>query len=188
MNDDTQLNTLLKGAARSYGEVSGYTEAPKADKPRWLKGHRAMHRDVATLHRARRMIADMLTYDEEGSRLKLPDQRGINKVWNRIRLHLLPDSQLEPRQVMVRRRRWEEIDVELRDTAQALRATIANEVKADQQKQMQRALNRLRGDFGRKRRTFRAALLRNPPRIPLWGAMSSHPDTVVFSTWTKQQV
>lgn len=30
--------------------------------------------------------------------------------------------------------------------------------------------------------------LRNPPSIPLWGVISSHPDTVTFRTWTVQQV
>ena len=65
---------------------------------------------------------------------------------------------------------------------------MQKEERQDQQRQLQAALNRIRADFGRRRRTFRAALLRNPPAIPLWGVMSSHPDTVCFNTWGPQQV
>ena len=76
----------------------------------------------------------------------------------------------------------------MRDEIAQRRQQITKDKSEDQKAQLKRALGRIRGDFGRRRRTFKAALLKNPPAIPLWGVISSHPDTITFKTWTVQDV
>jgi hypothetical protein len=65
---------------------------------------------------------------------------------------------------------------------------VKKEVDQDKREQLKRALARIRGDFGKRRHTFKAALLRNPPSIPLWGVLSAHPEEIVFRTCSVEQV
>jgi hypothetical protein len=55
------------------------------------------------------------------------------------------------------------------------KAKYAADLETTQKEHLQKVLARLREDFGRKKRTFKQALLGNPPNIPLWGVMSNHP-------------
>ena len=83
---------------------------------------------------------------------------------------------------------WDAVLDTIREEVRKRQEQVRSEKDKDQREQLKRALARVRGDFGRRRRTFKAALLKNPPSIPLWGVFSSHPDTVVFKTWTVEQV
>lgn len=58
------------------------------------------------------------------------------------------------------------------------RDQLQRETRDHEKTKLTEALNRVRGDFGHRKRTFKAALLQNQPRIPLWGVQSSHPDTI----------
>jgi hypothetical protein len=83
---------------------------------------------------------------------------------------------------------WGIIQDTVRDGIKTRRNTVKKDLDRHKQQQLKQALARIRGDFGRRKRTFKAALLRNPPMIPLWGVLSSHPDTVTFQSWTTEQV
>ena len=104
-----------------------------------------------------------------------------------IRRQVLPHT-LPGRNVAQMSEFWDIIQDTIRAAITTRRNTVRKDLDKHKQQQLKQALARIRGDFGRRKRTFKAALLRNPPMIPLWGVLSSHPDTVVFKSWTVEQV
>ena len=76
----------------------------------------------------------------------------------------------------------------IRDEVKKRQLQVRVEKAQDAKEQLKRALVRIKGDFGKRCRTYKAALLKNPPSIPLWGVFTSHPDTITFKTWTVEQV
>lgn len=61
---------------------------------------------------------------------------------------------------------------------------LKKEVEADQQQQLKAALQRICNDFGRRRHTFRKALMRDGLSAPLWGVQSAHPSQLFLPHWT----
>lgn len=55
-HDDAQLHAWLKEATQVYGKVSGWTKHPGAHRPRVLKGHRKLGRELDALYVCRREV------------------------------------------------------------------------------------------------------------------------------------
>lgn len=118
--------------------------------------------------------------------MSLPSSADLSSIWKRLTKRILVDKTLPRRGQAASRERWTEVLDWVNQGIKERQLQITKEVQQDQQRQLQAALGRICADFGRRRRTFRAALLRKPPNIPLWGVMSSHPDTIRFSTWQQE--
>ena len=83
---------------------------------------------------------------------------------------------------------WNDWKSQVQEQIRQRTQRIRNETTQQQRQQLKDTLQRVQGDFGRRRRAYRAALLRNPPSIPLWGVMSLHPQDIAFATWTEQTI
>ena len=92
--DDQALTTLLKEAAGAFGSVAGYTSAPKGPRPRWIKGHRALLRDINALGVLKKVVAGMLSTHH--AMLQLPDTSEVNKMWKRVCKRVVPEPPLPP--------------------------------------------------------------------------------------------
>ena len=87
--NDQALATLLKEAAGAFGSVSGYTEAPKGPRPRWIKGHRALFRDINTLGVLKRVLQQLLAGEDH--MLQLPDNSEVREAWKRLSKRVVPE-------------------------------------------------------------------------------------------------
>lgn len=79
---------------------------------------------------------------------------------------------------------WQSVLSSAQEHIDCIRKQLKQETEDRDRERLQLALDSCRGDFGRRKRTFKAALLKNPPQIPLWGAISSHPDSIAVDGWT----
>ena len=108
--DDHALTALLKEAAGAFGTVTGYTSAPKGPHKRWIKGHRALFRDMNTLGTMKSIVKAMMSQGNADV-LQLPDTREAREAWKRMtkRITLPADRCLPRRMQLLPRARWGEI-------------------------------------------------------------------------------
>jgi hypothetical protein len=187
LSDDAEVQELLQEAARVYGTVSGWTKGPGPHKKCVLKGHTKLLRELDALYAGRRLVQQAL--DRCTSEGMAGFEESGMKMWQRATLrHQVLKHVLPPAQQRRSGEFWGAVLDTVRKEVKQRQMQVRVETEKDRKEQLQRALARVRGDFGRRRRTFKAALLKNPPSIPLWGVLTSHPDTVSFATWTVEEV
>lgn len=185
VNDVNGLQQLLHGASAAYAEISGMTEAPKASRPLQLKGHKAIQREMDALFVVRKQVHELLQQRTHGSRA-LAHDRHLQLALSKVRRAF--GTEQPPRiGQMETVASWEGWLVHINKRITRQREVMQADLDEHHKAALNRALEAIRSDFGRKRRTYRSALLRNPPAVPLWGVVSSHPDTIQFHSWTEAQ-
>eukprot|EP00961_Rhodomonas_salina_P290026 3919030-Rhodomonas_salina.1 len=73
---------------------------------------------------------------------------------------------------------WAAVHSKAQESIEEIRKRLKRELDDRDSEHLRKALESSRNEFGRLKHTFKAALLKNPLRIPLWGAVSTHPDTI----------
>ena len=186
--EEEALYSALNVAKQVFGQVSGWTKQPNPHRKRVLPGHQPALRELDALFVSRRLVQQSVD---------LSAREGV-AAW--------PEGQLQQRQKWVLRGKkmlgdtlpgvgvqrsaefWKIMLTTVRDAIVARQRQMRMDTDTDQKERLKKALARLQGDFGRKRRTYKAALLRNPPSIPLLGVLSGHPNTITFLNLLMQQV
>ena len=181
--DPALLEFLLRGATDAYALVAGWTGPPVPGGPRLLRGHKALLREMDCLFTLRKHLHSLIQHAEKHQQdsATLPADQRYNVQYSVLRRRILQSRLLAvdtPQPLSV----WRTLQGIVATELDQRRFRYKKECDKHQQQQLDKALKSIRDSFGKRRRTFKQALMRNPPNIPLWGVLSSHPDTVVFHT------
>lgn len=182
-DDAVILEALLQKSKEAFGSISGYTKLPEKKGPRWLKGHQATNRELEALHMLRRNIPHCV--GEAMAKWTLPTFQ--HRCHASIARKCLPEA-MPSLGDSHSAEYWQALTSTIHKAIRERRSRLKLEIDHDQRQQLQLALKRIRNDFGKRRRTFRQALMRDAPSAALWGVMSSHPSQLLLHNWTAQRV
>ena len=115
-----------------------------------------------------------------------PDDYELRLARSKVK-RAFADTRVPAQGVMLSEAQWQTWLRQVNARIVTQRERMQVDIDEHQKNSLAKAIEAIRADFGRKRRTYRAALLRNPPSVPLWGVVSAHPDTIQFASWSEKQ-
>eukprot|EP00961_Rhodomonas_salina_P182420 2462595-Rhodomonas_salina.2 len=190
LDDAAVLEDLLRGATSAYTSVSGWTTAAQDGSQRLLKGHRKLLLELDCqffLRKHVRAIEDS-TVGAKAEGASLDAHYRWNHMFHMARNKHLLGAAFPKTGTWLNLDEWQLLHSSISSVLEARRAQYRKDCEKDQQTKLNRALAAMRDSFGKRRRTFQQALLKNPPRIPLWGVLSAHPTTVILTTMSRVSV